>query len=206
MDGGRIRQRKNKPGCKPDALKRQGYHTDWVEPKLLTIQFLDRKGKIRKDIPPVYEATLGGIENFYDLLYLYLQKLDLKNADRVVFCADGAPCLWKRIPELMEKLNITRWHEALDYTHAKQNLYQIAEMIPRSLAHHQQKVFEYWKDLMWDGEFEELRSTIELLFRSPKKRKQALNKNLPTGSGAVESAIRRVINLRLKGCRYLLDS
>ena len=65
----------------------------------------------------------------------------------------------------------------------------------------------------------ELRSTIEELFHCPKKRTQALKKfdnyfagnegrmhysvfkehNLPTGSGAVESAIRRVINLRLKG-------
>lgn len=219
MDGGRLRQRRRKQGRKPDSLKRQGYHTDWVEPKLLTIQFLDRKGRLCKEIPPIYDATLGGIENFYSLLYLYLQQLDLKNADRIVFCADGAPCLWKRIPDLMGKLNIADWYEALDYTHAKQNLYQIAEMIPRSLAHHQQEVFEYWKELMWVGEFDKLRSTIEELFRSPKKRKQALKKfdnyfagnkermqyslfkeqNLPTGSGAVESAIRRVINLRIKG-------
>ncbi len=219
MDGGRLRQRKRKQGRKPDSLKRQGYHTDWIEPKLLTIQFLDQQGKLKKEIPPIYDATIGKIEDFYDLLYLYLQELDLKNAHRIVFCADGAPCLWKRIPELMRKLNIVNWHEALDYTHAKQNLYKIAEMIPRSLARHQTEVFEYWKDLMWRGEFDELRSTIEELFRSPKTRKQALKKfdnyfagnkdrmqyslfkeqNLPTGSGAVESAIRRVINLRIKG-------
>lgn len=219
MDGGRLRQRKKKRGRKPDSLKRQGYHTDWVEPKLLTIQFLDRNGKLCKEIPPIYDATLGNIENFYDLLYLYLKELNLKNADRIAFCADGAPCLWRRIPDLMHKLNITNWYEALDYTHAKQNLNQIAEMMPRYLANHQQEVFEYWKDLMWCGEFDELRSTIDELFRSPQKRKQALKKfdnyfagnkdrmqyslfkdqNLPTGSGAVESAIRRVINLRIKG-------
>ncbi len=219
MDGGRLRQRKRKQGRKPDSLKRQGYHTDWIEPKLLTIQFLDQQGKLKKEIPPIYDATIGKIDDFYDLLYLYLQELDLKNAHRIVFCADGAPCLWKRIPELMRKLNIANWHEALDYTHAKQNLYKIAEMIPRSLARHQTEVFEYWKDLLWSGEFDELRSTIKELFRSPKTRKQALKKfdnyfagnkdrmqyslfkeqNLPTGSGAVESAIRRVINLRIKG-------
>lgn len=219
MDGGRLRQRRRKRGRKPDSLKRQGYHTDWVEPKLLTIQFLDQKGKLRKDIPPIYDATLGKIEDFIELLYQYLQKLDLKNAARIVFCADGAPCLWKRIPELMGKLGINEWHEALDYTHAKQNLHKIVEMMPRSLARYQDEVEEYWKDLMWSGDFEELRSTVEILFRSPKKRKQALKKfdnyfvankkrmqyslfkdqSLPTGSGAVESAIRRVINLRIKG-------
>ena len=219
MDGGRLRQRKRKRGRKPNALKRQGYNTDWVEPKLLTIQFLDQKGKLCKEIPPIYDATLAKIDGFYDLMYLYLQELDLKNAARIVFCADGAPCLWKRIPDLMRKLKINDWHEALDYTHAKQNLYKIVEMMPRSLAHHQEEVAEYWKDLLWSGEFDELRSTIEILFRTPKKRKQALKKfdnyfvankermqyslfkdqKLPTGSGAVESAIRRVINLRIKG-------
>jgi len=219
MDGGRLRQRKRKKGRRPAALKRQGYTTDWVEPKLLTIQFLDANGKLIREIPPIYDATLGNIENFFDLLELYLKQLDPATADRVVFCADGAPCLWKRIPELMARLDVTDWYEALDYTHAKQNLNQIAEMIPRSLAPHRQEVFEYWKDLLWHGELDELRSTIEELFRSPGKRTQALKKfdnyfagnkdrmhysvfkehNLPTGSGAVESAIRRVINLRLKG-------
>ena len=219
MDGGRLRQRKPKKGRRPAKLKRQGYTTDWVEPKLLTIQFLDANGKLIREIPPIYDATLGNIEDFFDLLELYLQQLDLTTADRVVFCADGAPCLWKRVPELMAKLGVSKWYEALDYTHAKQNLNQIAEMMPRSLSSHRQEVFEYWKDLLWHGKFDELRSTIEELFRSRKKRTLALKKfdnyfagnkdrmnysifkeqNLPTGSGAVESAIRRVINLRLKG-------
>ena len=219
MDGGRLRERRKKRGRKPNSLKRQGYHTDWVEPKLLTIQFLDANGKLCKDMPPIYDATLGKIDDFYDLLYKYLRELNLKNAGRIVFCADGAPCLWKRIPDLMSKLNLPDWHEILDYTHAKQNLHKIAEMIPPSFTEYQKIFFEYWKDLMWYGKFDELRLSIESLFSTPKNRKQALKKfdnyfvgnqdrmqyaffkkqNLPTGSGAVESAIRRVINLRIKG-------
>jgi len=114
MDGGRLRQRKRKKGRRPAARKRQGYTTDWVEPKLLTIQFLDAGGKLIREMPPIYDATLGNIENFFDLLELYLQQLDLTTSDRVVFCADGAPCLWKRIPELMDRLGVSNWYEALD--------------------------------------------------------------------------------------------
>ena len=73
-------------------------------------------------------------------------------------------------------------------------------------------------NLLMRGELTEIRYQIRQFIKSHKKRKQALNKfknyfwdnyrrmqypafrhlNLPTGSGCVESAIRRVINLRLK--------
>lgn len=44
MAGGRLRQRKKKRGRKPATLKRQGYTTDLVEPKLLTMINLRLKG------------------------------------------------------------------------------------------------------------------------------------------------------------------
>lgn len=218
VDGGRLRQRKRKRGRKPASLKRQGYHTDWVEPKLLTIQFLDQKGKLCKDIPPLYDATIENIDGFFELLYQYLKCLDLSSAAKIVFCADGAPGIWKRIPDLMGRLGINKWHEALDYTHAKQNLFEITDLIPRNLCKHKFEITSYWKDLLWEGHFDELRESINILFRG-KRLKKALNKfdnyfgknrsrmhyssfkanGLPIGSGAVESAIRRVINLRIKG-------
>jgi len=218
VDGGRLRQRKRKRGCKPASLKRQGYHTDWVEPKLLTIQFLDQYGRLCKDIPPLYDATIENIDGFFELLYQYLKCLDLSSAEKIVFCADGAPGIWKRIPDLMGRLEITKWYEALDYTHAKQNLFEITDLIPRNLCKHKEKITSYWKELLWEGHFDELRESINILFRG-KRLKKALNKfdnyfgknrsrmqystfkanDLPIGSGAVESAIRRVINLRIKG-------
>ena len=218
FDGGRLRERKRKQGKKPASLKRQGYHTDWVEPKLLTIQFLDNNGNLIRQIPPLYDATLGKIDDFFELLYQYLKPLDLSKAANVVFCADGAPGMWKRVPELMNRLNITKWHESLDYTHAKQNLYEIIEWVPESLSEYKSNLFTYWKKFLWNGDWKSLRASIKTAITG-KHRKKALkkfdnyfNKNcsrmrysefkkigLPIGSGAVESAIRRVINLRIKG-------
>jgi hypothetical protein len=38
VDGGRIRLRNRKRGRKANELKRQGYHTDWKEPKMDTLE------------------------------------------------------------------------------------------------------------------------------------------------------------------------
>lgn len=218
FDGGRLRERRRKQGKKPASLKRQGYHTDWIEPKLLTIQFLDQQGQLIKEIPPLYDATLGKIDGFFDLLYDYLKHLNLSGAANIVFCADGAPGMWQRLPALMKRLKITYWHECLDYTHAKQNLREIIELAPSSLNEIKDNLFNHWKHLLWKGKWKTLRSLIKTSIPG-KKRQAALKKfdsyfsknrsrmqyshfkrmNLPIGSGAVESAIRRVVNLRLKG-------
>jgi hypothetical protein len=126
--------------------------------------------------------------------------------------------MWARIPDLMKKLKITHWYESLDYTHAKQNLYEIVELVPTSLIEHKTNLFTYWKNLLWTGHWKALRAVIKTSVTG-NNRKQALRKfdnyftknrcrmrysyfksmGLPIGSGAVESAIRRIINLRLKG-------
>lgn len=107
----------------------------------------------------------------------------------------------------------------IDYTHAKQNLNEIVEKLPAKLALKQRKaIAEEWKNLLWQGKTDQLGQGIGSHIKAGRKRKQALTKfknyffgnyhrmryadfkhlDLPTGSGCVESAIRRVINLRLK--------
>ena len=45
VDGGRFRERKTKRGRRKKRNKRQGYHSEWAEPRLLTISLLDENGK-----------------------------------------------------------------------------------------------------------------------------------------------------------------
>ncbi len=219
MDGGRLRERRTKRGRRPENLKRQGYHTDWREPIQIVIQLLDTSGNPCKDIPPIYDTTLAGVDGAFDLLEAYLKTLDAPSAHSVIFCGDGASSYWKRFPLLAQKLGIKSHYEIIDYTHAKQNLQEVIDKLPKSLGSKKlTEIIADWKNHLWNGSHEEILSQIHTFIKLPTKRKAALRKfknyfsdnshrmqystfrnlGLPTGSGCVESAVRRVINLRLK--------
>ena len=219
IDGGRLRERRPKRGRKPKGQKRQGYHAEWKEPIQFVIHIVDPDGIISKKHLPVYDATMGGIDAAFDLLETYLRELDISKAKRVVFCCDGARSYWKRTGPLAKRLKISSHYEVIDYTHAKQNLYEIVNKLPKRIpAKERNRIAESWKTLLWDGKFKDLRKEIVKHITYPKRRKEALakfknyfvkNRNrmqysqfrslkIPTGSGCVESAIRRVINLRMK--------
>ena len=196
MDGGRLR-----------------------EPTQLVIQWLNPDGSKCKGTAPLYDATLADIDDAFKLLESYLVQLDISKADLVVFCADGARGYWKRFTPLAKKLKIKSHYEVIDYTHAKQNLQEVVDKLPKKLGSKKRAaIAKDWNNLLWQGKLDDIFCQIRCLIKSTKKRKQALNKfknyflnnynrmqyatlskfDLPTGSGCVESAIRRVINLRLK--------
>ena len=90
IDGGRLRERRPKRGRKKVGQKRQGYHSDWREPKLFTVYVTDSAGAIVRAVPPFHDATLGDHEAMFALLERYLRALDLSAVTRVVLCGDGA--------------------------------------------------------------------------------------------------------------------
>jgi len=209
IDGGRIRERRPKRGRRPAGQKSQGYHTEWKEPKQFVIEIRNPDGEIVKDQTPLYDATLGDIDAAFDLLEIYLQNLNIASADTVVFCGDGNRIYWKRAGKLMQKLGVSNHHEIVDYTHAKQNLFEIISMLPKKLsAKNIKQIADTWKNLLWRGKLDELKRQIQSHIHSPHNCKKALSKlenyfiknhlrmcyskfsslNLPIGSGCVESA------------------
>jgi len=219
IDGGRLRERRAKRGRRPAGQKRQGYHTDWREPTQIVIQWLDTNGEKCKHTVPLYDATMADVDDVFQLLEDYLRQMDVSKADLVIFCADGARRYWNRFSSLAQRLKIDAYLEVIDYTHAKQNLQLVADHLPKKLGIKKlAEIAEDWKNLLWQGKLEKIHYQIRYFIKSSTKRKKALNKfknyflnnyrrmqyasfrhrNLPTGSGCVESAIRRVINLRLK--------
>jgi len=221
IDGGRLRERRGKLGRWKKGQKRRGFSTEWREPKLFTIYFLNGDGEIIRELPPLHDATMGDHEAMFSLLEQYLTALPLQQAERIVFCGDGAPWIWSDTVELCKRLNLnmTKVHQVLDYTHAKQQLGKLLDYVGKQGKGKRKKgnLDQKWKNLLWNGEIGSLKNEIEqqcagrrqavalkkwqTYFKNNENRMQYQifeEQGIPCGSGSVESAIRRVINLRLK--------
>jgi hypothetical protein len=222
VDGGRIRERCIKRGKRKKGQKRQGYSTEWFEPRLLTISQFDKDGKNIKSLSPIVDGSCSSLEDFFTLLKQYLSSINIDEASEIVFCADGAKGIWTRIEKLISELGLSNVKQILDYTHAKQNISIVKRIISDALKlsdKQGKKLSKQIRVLLWDGNINGIVDLVrEKLIGKKKAPKAALKKlseyfgdharfqyktfrekGLPTGSGTVESAIRRVINLRIKG-------
>jgi len=217
-DGGRVRLREPKRG--PKTKKgRQRYHAAWREPKLFIVYVVDEQGKLEKSFAPLIDATLRGPEAWLSLLRGYLQSLRLEQADQVLFVADGAHWIWNRLGTLVKELGLDpqRVHELIDFYHAVEHLGKVAALRKSWSAKERQAWVRKHRRLLLKGHVEQVVEAVQVLCRGRRTKEVTTERNyfirnqqrmaypkikalsLPLGSGAVESAIRRVVNLRLKG-------
>jgi hypothetical protein len=219
-DGGRLRIRTTKRG--PKTVKgRNHYRTDWREPKLLIIYVVDQDGQKDRESLAVIDGTLGGPDAIFKLLEFYLRELKITTADKVLFVADGARWIWNRVGAMVERLGIRpdQINELVDFYHAVEHLGKVAALQRRWTAAERRAWIGRQRRRLLKGGFEEVRTAIDALCgprpgKALKRERAYFQRNgdkgrmdyariaalkLPIGSGAVESAIRRVVNLRLKG-------
>lgn len=223
-DGGRTRIRINKKGRRKVKTNRHGFVGEWIEPKLLTIYVVNEQGKkIRTgDIPVTSDGTYEGYQGFLKILEMYLVNLGISQAKEVLLIADGAEWIWIHIPPLLKKLKCpTETYQLLDFYHAASHLQDFADA---AFSTNNERL-EWFKkarktlkkgqtlDLMRNmGEFilsatgerckilvRERNYILKAYRRRLLKYNEVASKNLPLGSGAVESLIRQVVNLRMKG-------
>jgi len=215
-DGGRVRIRKYKRGRKTKKGRRR-FKAEWREPKLLIIYTVDETGKRERAFIPIIDGTLKGPDAVFALLKYYLNKLGLEQADKILFVADGARWIWLRVQPLMTALGIQQWYELVDFYHVVEHLGKIASLQKGWSVSQRKRWCNKHRRLLLKGKTEQVISAIRKLCpqQCPKDLKRELNyfvrnrqrmaystishMGLPIGSGAMESAIRRVINLRLKG-------
>jgi hypothetical protein len=217
-DGGRLRLRETKRGPKTPKGRRR-YTGAWREPKVLIIYVVDAAGKRDASFAPVIDATLQGPDAVFALLRTYLQRLAITQADQGLFIADGAPWIWKRVPLLRHALGLTAMqvHELLDFYHAAQRLGQVAALRTDWGVKARTRWRTQQRRLLLQGEVAQVIAAVQDICRGRnrkalRKHRDYLIKNqhrmayaqllalkLPIGSGAIESTVRRVVNLRLKG-------
>jgi predicted DNA-binding protein len=219
-DGGRIRIRTTKRGPKT-AKGRNRYRTDWREPKLLIIYVVDEKGHMDRKFLAVIDGTLGGPDAIFKLMEFYLRELKITTADKILFVADGARWIWNRVGALLRRLGIEpeQVNELVDFYHAVEHLGKIAALQHCWTVAERQTWIGRQRRCLLKGRVEGVQAAIKALCgprssKALKRERDYFNRNagkgrmdyarvaalkLPIGSGAIESAIRRVINLRLKG-------
>lgn len=222
VDGGRLRVRRNKRG--PKTKKgRHRYYTNWREPKLLIIYVLDDNGNMDHSWTPIIDGLLKhhgrAPDAIFELIRHYLSSLDIDQADRVLFVADGARWIWLRVASLFSSLGLrdNQVVELVDFYHAVEHLSKVADLRRGWTKKQRGKWIRKQRKRLLKGEVDHVIEAVDELCRgrlSDKIRtereyfhnnisrmnyKQVQQEKLPMGSGAMESAVRRVINLRLKG-------
>jgi hypothetical protein len=218
FDGGRVRTRTRGRGRRRSNGYR-GYRRPWRAPRLLVIYTLDPKGRKRRRELPLYDGVLTCAEALFRLLTSYLVALGITQATQVIFVADGAPEHWQGVAALRAVLELdpARVVEVLDWAHAIQHLTKVADAYSSWSEKRRTRWLKTQRKYLKQGQIKAVLQALNVLCRGRQKktlcreiaffeqhahrmRYGAFRKNaIPLGSGAVESALRRIVNLRMKG-------
>ena len=216
LDGGRTRTRDYLPELNKEGTHHK-FNTPWKEPKMLVINVLAEDGKNDRHTLPIYDVAFGDDE-VVEVLRQYLSALHVELAELVQIAADGAPWIWNRVKPMLLSLGVPdeKIVETVDYYHAVQNLNKAIAFVPLQSIEAEPNTTQSFKDMLWKGKVtgivekfkqmcpawdEQTCETILGYFMRNEKRmnyQKFKERNLPCGSGSMESAIRRVICLRFK--------
>jgi hypothetical protein len=224
IDGGRTRVRRvtrTQKGRGKKKKQRRRYRADWREPKLLIIFEIDDQGRLKAGTRPWIEGTFAGPDETMELLAFHLHHLGAVAAEVVVFVADGAPWIWERLDWVERRVGLwaAQAVRVLDFCHAAHHISLALEALRLSEKERRRQFrkLKRWLRRGWPGQVVEelerlgaesgwpdtLAQPLAYLRKHMKARHldyaNYRRRGLPLGSGAVESAIRRVVNLRLKG-------
>ena len=217
IDGGRVQVRKRVAG-RPRKGGRKHFTTEWREPKILTIYVIDEHGKRDRSVPSVIDGTLGDADAVFELLRYHLRQLGAHLAQELIFVGDGAPWIWNRAQTLGLELGLApeKIHEILDYFHVVERLGEMSKAQSHLGEARRVEWLQVQKERLKAGRIEEIEDVARVIgdrlpeamagdpdfwSRNRERMRYATfrEQGFPIGSGAVESSVRRVINLRLKG-------
>jgi hypothetical protein len=225
IDGGRTKirktTRKQKGRGKTKTQKRR-FRTDWREVKQIIVFEMDEQGRMKKGTKPILDGTFEGPDEIMEVLAMRLHQVGASQADVVAFRADGAPWIWERLEWVRKRVGLkeSQVSNGLDWCHAVHHIsLALQPVVPEADCKRVFKKLRKWLkrgswrkvvyeliDLMFEvGLDENAPVWTDILYLEQHGEAGHLDyakfrrRKLPVGSGAIESAIRRVINLRMKG-------
>ena len=224
VDGGRTKLRKvtrRQKGQGKTKTQKRRYQSHWREPKLLIIYEFDKTGRMIPGSKSVIDGTFSGPNELMEVLAMHLHRLGAASADVVSMGADGAPWVWDRWDWVIKRVGLdsSRVVKTLDWCHASHHLsLALGYLLPTE--DDRRRVYKklrgqlkrgHWARVVLD--LMDLADSLpdthavwtEISYLEQHGLSDHMNyakyrrRGLPLGSGAIESAIRRVINLRMKG-------
>ncbi len=218
-DGGRLRVREGGKFGRKGKSRHRRFRTPWREPKLISAYLVDKKGKKKRKATPLYDGTLEDADAAFTILAAELKLRGAAKAKTLVLVADGARWIWDRADELARFLGLdpSRIVKVADFYHAVEHLTAVAELRAGWTDVQRKKWVRRQRRRLKDGKVDDVIDEVRgfCVGRNAKKLTTELNyfverrelmryadfkaRGIPLGSGGVESAIRRVVNLRLKG-------
>ncbi len=226
-DGGRLRERVPTRGRRREATGHRRYDTPWREPKMIVVYVIDDNGRPVSEPRPLYDGTLGDCEDTFRMLLAYLKDGGAHLAKELIVVGDGAKWIWGRVQELVSALGIhpDRVVEVIDWYHAIETLHEIAGARKWDDVSKKRWVNKA-KRLLFRGDIAGLLAEIDNLTKGRNAKavgkhrdyfarnthrmqyKAFKSRSLPLGSGAIESTVRRIVNMRMKanGTFWLADN
>jgi len=177
---------------------------------------------MKKGTRSILDGTFAGPNEIMEVLTMRLHQLGAAQAQVVAFRADGAPWIWERLDWVIRRLGLSAQQvsKGLDWCHAVHHISLALEPLLEETERRRvfKKLRKWLKNGRWSKVVDELleragdadlpeKSSVwtEIAYLGRHGEDGHLEyatyrrRGLPLGSGAIESAIRRVINLRLKG-------
>ena len=219
VDGGKVRTRKKKQGRRRKTGGKT-FAADWREPRVIAICELDEKGRKRRRGYVRYDATISKADEVFARLAAMLRELGAHEAKQWVIGGDGAKWIWQnRVEKLIEVVSYdaARVVEVVDFYHAVEYLSEFAshrsgwsdedrkgwvkQMKRRLRKGDVDGVLAEMKPMCVGQHAKKLNKVVRRFQKNKHRMKYAefRRTKIPCGSGVVESAVRRIVNLRLKG-------
>jgi hypothetical protein len=225
IDGGRTKLRKmtrKQKGRGKSKKQKRRFKTEWREVKQIIVFEMDERGRMKKDTRPILDGTFGGPDEIMEVLAMRLHQMGASQAKVVAFRTDGATWMWGRLDWVIKRVGLSaeQVSKGLDWCHAVHHIGLALGLILKEDERKRtlKKMKKWLKSGSWRKVVDELLTLAggtdlteesavwtEISYLDRHGLEGHLDyatyrrRGLPLGSGAIESAIRRVINLRLKG-------